>query len=90
MYWAAQLLGAATAAFALRALFGDVAHLGTTLPSGSDSQSFGLEIVMSFFLMFVIMALQPMTALLGRQQRLRSAAPYCLTPCSADRLPEHQ
>jgi MIP family channel proteins len=56
LYWIAQLLGATIAALVLRALFGDVAHLGTTLPSGSDGQSFGLEIILTFFLMFVIMA----------------------------------
>lgn len=55
-YWAAQLAGATGAALALRALFGDVAHLGATLPAGSTSQSFGLEIALTFFLMFVIMA----------------------------------
>lgn len=56
LYWTAQLLGATAAAVVLRVLFGNIAHLGATLPSGSDSQSLGLEIVLTFFLMFVIMA----------------------------------
>ena len=56
LYWIAQLAGAAVAAALLRLLFGNVAHLGTTLPIGSDRQSLGLEIVLTFFLMFVIMA----------------------------------
>lgn len=56
LYWLAQVVGATIAALSLRWLFGDVANLGTTLPAGSDSQSFGLEIVLTFFLMFVIMA----------------------------------
>jgi MIP family channel proteins len=56
IYWAAQLLGALGAALVLRALFGDVSHLGTTLPSGSDAQAFGLETVLTFFLMLVVMA----------------------------------
>lgn len=56
LYWLAQLLGAAGAAWLLRVLFGDVAHLGATLPSGGDGQSLVLEIVLTFFLMFVIMA----------------------------------
>lgn len=55
-YWLAQLFGAAAAAGILRALFGNVARLGSTLPSGGDGQSFVLEIVLTFFLMFVIMA----------------------------------
>ena len=56
LYWTAQLLGAAAAALVLRLFCGNVAHLGTTLPSGSDGQSFGLEIVLTSFLMLVIMA----------------------------------
>ena len=55
-YWSAQLTGAVAASLLLRALFGLVADLGATVPSGSDLQSLGLEIVLSFFLMFVIMA----------------------------------
>jgi aquaporin NIP len=56
LYWLSQLIGATIAALILRALFGDVAHLGTTLPSGSDGQSLVMEIVLTFFLVFVIMA----------------------------------
>ena len=38
-YWAAQLAGGITASLVHRALFGDVAHLGATLPLGSAGQS---------------------------------------------------
>jgi MIP family channel proteins len=55
-YWAAQLLGAVIAAAILRGSLGDVAHVGATLPAGSDGQAFLWEAVLSFFLMFVIMA----------------------------------
>ncbi|MPZ50791.1 MAG: MIP family channel protein [Dehalococcoidia bacterium] len=55
-YWLAQVAGALLAAGLLRALFGNIASLGSTLPAGSDSDSFILEIVLSFFLMFVITA----------------------------------
>lgn len=37
-------------------MFGDVAHIGATVPSGSDMQSFVLEIFVTFLLMFVISA----------------------------------
>jgi MIP family channel proteins len=53
-YWAAQLLGGIAASLLLRSMFGDVAHLGTTLPYGSAWQSFVLEAVLTFVLMFVI------------------------------------
>ena len=53
-YVAAQLLGACAASAAHLALFGDVANLGATVPSGSPWQAFGLEIVLTLFLMFVV------------------------------------
>ena len=55
-YWAAQLLGALAAAAILRGSLGNVADVGATLPSGSQSQSFLWELMMTFLLMFVIMA----------------------------------
>jgi MIP family channel proteins len=53
-YLIGQLCGALLASLLVRALFGNVAHLGATLPHGSDGQSFVLELVLTFFLMFVI------------------------------------
>jgi MIP family channel proteins len=64
-YWAAQLLGALTAAAILRGSLGDVAHVGASLPSGSQSQSFLWELVLTFFLMFVIMAVATDTRAAG-------------------------
>ena len=56
LYVAAQLAGAVAAGLTLLAILGDVAHMGATLPTGSDPQALGLEVVLTFFLMFVIMA----------------------------------
>lgn len=56
LYWAAQLTGAVAASLSLRGLFGLSANLGATLPAGSAAQSLGLEVALTFFLMFVIMA----------------------------------
>lgn len=53
-YWTAQLLGAMTASVLLRAMFGDTARLGATVPLGSASQSLLLEGVLTLILMFVI------------------------------------
>jgi aquaporin NIP len=55
-YWVAQVSGALAAALLLRASLGDVADVGATLPSGSDGQAFLWESILTFFLMFVIMA----------------------------------
>jgi aquaporin Z len=54
-YVGSQLAGALAASALLRAIFGNVAHLGATLPAGSQGQSFVLETVLSGLLMFVIL-----------------------------------
>lgn len=64
-YWVAQFLGALAAAALLRGSLGNVAHVGATLPAGSQGQSFLWELVMSFFLMFVIMAVATDTRAVG-------------------------
>jgi aquaporin NIP len=64
-YSTAQILGAICAAAMLRASLGDVAHVGATLPSGSQGQAFLWELVLSFFLMFVIMAVATDTRAVG-------------------------
>jgi aquaporin NIP len=64
-YWGAQLLGALIAAALLRGSLGKIADVGATLPSGSQGQSFLWEFVLSFFLMFVIMAVATDTRAVG-------------------------
>jgi len=64
-YWTAQLLGALAAAAVLRGSLGNIAHVGATLPTGSQGQSFLWELVLSFFLMFVIMAVATDTRAVG-------------------------
>ena len=64
-YWTAQLAGATAAALVLRASLGNIAHVGATLPSGSDGQAFLWEAVLTFLLMFVIMAVATDTRAVG-------------------------
>jgi MIP family channel proteins len=64
-YWSAQVLAALAAAAVLRGSLGNIAHIGATLPSGSQGQSFLWELVMTFFLMFVIMAVATDTRAVG-------------------------
>jgi len=64
-YWGAQLLGALVAAAILRGSLGNIAHVGATYPGGSDGQAFLWEAVLSFFLMFVIMAVATDTRAVG-------------------------
>jgi aquaporin Z len=55
-YIASQCLGAFLASFTLRLMFPAHATLGATLPAGDAIQSFVLELILTFFLMFVILS----------------------------------
>ena len=64
-YWIAQAAGALLAAAILRGSLGNRAHLGATLPAGSQGQAFLWEAVLTFFLMFVIMSVATDTRAVG-------------------------
>ncbi len=53
-YILSQIAGAMLASSALRLLFPEHQTLGATLPAGLSSQTFILEVILTFFLMFVI------------------------------------
>jgi len=65
VYWVAQLGGALVAAAILRGSLGNHAHVGATLPSGSQGQAFLWEVILTFFLMFVIMSVATDTRAVG-------------------------
>jgi len=54
-YVAAQVLGSLAGAGVLRLLFSEHVSLGATLPSGSWWQSFVLEVLLTWLLMFVVL-----------------------------------
>lgn len=54
-YIVAQLIGAFLASFTLKLMFPSHELLGTTLPAATASQSFILELILTFFLMLTIM-----------------------------------
>lgn len=53
-YLAAQVLGALAAAFALHALLGPTANLGTTTPTLDAGRAFAVEVLATFFLALVV------------------------------------
>lgn len=53
-YIISQVAGALLASITLRYLFPENEFLGSTMPSGSEMQSFILEFILTFFLMIVI------------------------------------
>lgn len=64
-YWAAQVTGAISGALLLRATLGDV-PLGLTQPAGSEIQALVWEVVLTFFLMLVIVAVATDTRAVGQ------------------------
>jgi MIP family channel proteins len=64
-YWVAQAAGALIAAAILRGSLGNRAHIGATLPAGSQGQAFLWEVVLTFFLMFVILSVATDTRAVG-------------------------
>ncbi|MGI8549919.1 MAG: aquaporin, partial [Dehalococcoidia bacterium] len=55
-YILAQLAGGAAASLVTKGLYGNTAHLGATLPAHGAGQAAMLEGILTFFLMFLIMA----------------------------------
>lgn len=64
-YIAGQVVGAVAGSLTLLLLFGPVANLGTTLPSGTVWQSLLLEVLLTAALMFVITAVATDTRAVG-------------------------
>ncbi|MPZ49748.1 MAG: aquaporin [Dehalococcoidia bacterium] len=56
VYLAGQIVGALAAAALLLALFGHVADLGSTVPSGRAAQALAIEVTITFFLVSVVLA----------------------------------
>ena len=55
VYWAAQLAGAFLAAWLLRWMFGDVAHLGATLPGFGAARALVMEVILTAILVSVVL-----------------------------------
>lgn len=90
-YWLAQILGACLASLCLYAMFGNVANLGATLPSGTDMQSFVLEIILTFLLMLVITSVATDSRAQGQAAAIAIGATVGLTslfagPISGDSM----
>jgi MIP family channel proteins len=64
-YVAGQMLGAAGGALTLQGLLGPVARLGATVPAAGAGQAFGVEVLLTAVLMFVITAVATDTRAVG-------------------------
>jgi aquaporin Z len=79
-YWACQFLGAVLAAGLLRLLFGDVGHLGATLPAPNLNPFVAvvMEIVLTCLLVTVILGTAHATRLVGHNAALAVGATIAL------------
>nr|CAB3480163.1 unnamed protein product [Digitaria exilis] len=55
-YWVAQFTGAISASFVLKAVLHPITVIGTTTPTGPHWQSLLIEVIVTFNMMFVILA----------------------------------
>jgi aquaporin NIP len=56
LYWAFQFGGGCAGAAILKAIFGNIAFLGTTIPTGTNGKSVGMEVMLTFIFITVILA----------------------------------
>ncbi len=77
-YVGGQLVAAGLAALTLRLILGDAAALGATVPLGSAWQSFGLELLLTALLMFVIIAVATDTRAVGETAAIAIGAAVAL------------
>ena len=76
MYIVVQFGGAVAAAGVLRALFGNLGGLGTTIPTSEATQALGLEILMTFILMTTVLCTSEKSRVLGPQSALAVGATF--------------
>ncbi|HEX2911943.1 MAG TPA: aquaporin [Chloroflexia bacterium] len=69
-YWLFQMLGAILAAFVLKLLFGNVAHLGASSPQHGVTTSFVMEIILTVFLVTVILSTSSRHQVIGANAAL--------------------
>ncbi|XP_010937151.1 aquaporin NIP2-1 [Elaeis guineensis] len=78
-YWAAQITGAVISSYILRELLDPITNLGTTTPSGTVWQALVMEIIVTFCMMFVTLAVATDTKAVGELAGLAVGSAVCIT-----------
>lgn len=78
-YWAAQFTGSICASFVLKAVLHPIAVLGTTTPTGPHWHSLVIEIIVTFNMMFVTLAVATDTRAVGELAGLAVGSAVCIT-----------
>lgn len=79
VYAIGQLTGALSAAFTLRVLLHPIKNLGTTTPSGTDTQALIMEIVVTFSMMFIASPVSTDTTAVGELGGVAVGSAVCIT-----------
>lgn len=82
-YWAAQFTGSICASFVLKAVLHPIAVLGTTTPAGPHWHSLIIEVIVTFNMMFVTLAVATDTRAVSKKT---GTGGCCLSPFSAARF----
>lgn len=77
-YIGAQVVGSLAAVFLLRLMFGNIGQMAPTIPTGSRAQSFFTEMIITFFLMFVVSGVGTDTKAIGELGGLAVGSTICL------------
>lgn len=85
-YWIAQLIGALLAPLVLQALVGPVADLGATLPKMGAFPAFGMEVILTFILVSVIIGTATESKLVGPNAGIAVGAAIALCGLVGDPL----
>ncbi|KQK01944.1 aquaporin NIP2-1 [Brachypodium distachyon] len=78
-YWASQFTGAICASFVLKAVLHPIEVLGTTTPVGPHWHSLLIEIIVTFNMMFVTLAVATDTRAVGELAGLAVGSSVCIT-----------
>nr|7CJS_A Chain A, Aquaporin NIP2-1 [Oryza sativa Japonica Group]7CJS_B Chain B, Aquaporin NIP2-1 [Oryza sativa Japonica Group]7CJS_C Chain C, Aquaporin NIP2-1 [Oryza sativa Japonica Group]7CJS_D Chain D, Aquaporin NIP2-1 [Oryza sativa Japonica Group]7CJS_E Chain E, Aquaporin NIP2-1 [Oryza sativa Japonica Group]7CJS_F Chain F, Aquaporin NIP2-1 [Oryza sativa Japonica Group]7CJS_G Chain G, Aquaporin NIP2-1 [Oryza sativa Japonica Group]7CJS_H Chain H, Aquaporin NIP2-1 [Oryza sativa Japonica Group] len=78
-YWAAQFTGAIAASFVLKAVIHPVDVIGTTTPVGPHWHSLVVEVIVTFNMMFVTLAVATDTRAVGELAGLAVGSAVCIT-----------
>ncbi|WOL17140.1 hypothetical protein Cni_G25929 [Canna indica] len=78
-YWSAQFTGAMVASFILRELLHPITVIGTTTPSGTAARALVMEIIVTFSMMFVTLAVATDTRAVGELAGLAVGSAVCIT-----------
>ncbi|KAM1511915.1 hypothetical protein PS1_023999 [Malus domestica] len=79
IYAVAQLAGSISASFTLYVLLHPIKQLGTTSPSGSETQALIAEIIMTFSMVFIASAVATDTKAVGELAGIAVGSAVCIT-----------